>query len=391
MRKCLKIFLFLLLFLCSNAFATHISESNIESDIYLTSAQFSMQSDWINADAYIDFVGEIEAEYESSSENISAGQSFGSLFDYIPDTHNTLIDSNSLQNVISIKSEGNTEIKVKYSDLYGCPITSGYPKLYYRKQNSNDDYTEIDLNPVGDNFHSANFAVDYGAYEYYIEADNDNFPGIYSTKNNKKIFVITERPHTFTNLNNNLQDNNASSNSSVNFNWSAEKGVPTDVLTYTLYLGTSESSMQYVADIPQSSYTVTNLSPRTRYYWKVEVENQYGAKLLSPAVYSFVTLGEIKKAYNAPNPFNPQKGQNTRIFFEMDESGRADIDIYSEYGDKIFHILCNNLLSGNNEYSYNGKDDYGNVLYNGTYLCVIKKKYSSGRTSTERCRLLIIK
>ncbi len=393
MRKCLNFFLFLSLFLCSNVFATHISESDIEADIYLAPAQFSMQSNWINADSYIDFVGEIELKYDTSaaSEEVSAEKSFFYLFDYTPDTYNTLIDSDSLQNVISIKSEGNTEIKVKYVDQYGLPVTSGYPKLYYKKQNSTDTYTEIELNSVGSDFYSANLAVDYGAYEYYVVADNDNFPGIYSTENNKKIFVVTERPHTFKNLNINLQDDNASSNASVDFKWSAEKGVSDDVLKYTLYLGPSESSMEQIADITQANYTVRNLSPRTRYYWKVETENQYGAKLLSPAVYSFITLGEIKKAYNAPNPFNPQKGQNTRIFFEMEESGKADIDIYSEYGDKIFHVLCDNLSAGNNEYSYNGKDDYGSILYNGTYLCVVKKKYSSGRTSTERCRLLIIK
>lgn len=393
MRKCLNFFLFLLLFFCSNVYAIHISQTDVEADIYLAPASFSMQSDWINSDSYVDFVGETELKYETTipSEEVTAEKSFFSLFDYIPNTHNTLIDSNSLKNIISIKSEGNTEIKVKYFDQYGLPVTSGYPKLYYRKQNSAEAYTEVDLISAGGNIHSANLAVDYGAYEYYVVADNENFPGIYSTENNKKSFVVTERPHTFKNLNINLQDDNATSNASVDFKWSTQKGVPTDILTYTLYLGTSESSMEQTAGLSQSNYTVKNLSPRTRYYWKVEVENQYGAKLLSPMVYSFVTLGEIKKAYNAPNPFNPQKGQKTRIFFEMEEEGRADINIYSEYGDKIFNILCNNLSAGNNEYSYNGKDDYGNTLYNGTYLCVIKKKYSSGRTSTERCRLLIIK
>ena len=181
------------------------------------------------------------------------------------------------------------------------------------------------------------------------------------------------------------------SNTNLNFSWSVTKGVETDILKYTLFLGTSENSMKHYDLATQNSIIVQNLLPRTRYYWRVEVENQYGAKLLNPITFNFVTLGEIKKVYNAPNPFNPQKGQNTRIFFEMQEDGSAELDIYSEYGDKIYHVSIDNLLKGNNEYVYNGKDDYGNTLYNGTYLCVVKKKYSNGDNKTERCRLLVIK
>lgn len=393
MTKCLKFFLFaLLLFLCSNVFATQMTGSNIEADICLAPAEFAMQSDWINADSYIGFCEEPEIKHEDidPAQETSSEQSFFSIFDYIPNTNNTLIDSASLKDVISIKSEGAVDISVKYNDQYNVPITSGYPKLYYKKQDTSDDVTEVTLSSVGGNTFSTSLTMDYGAYEYYVKATNAHYPGEYSTIANKKIFVVTERPHNFQNLNPNLQDNNATSNAIVNFNWSVEKGVSTDILKHTLYLGTSESSMQsYDADTV-SSYTVKNLLSRARYYWKVEVENQYGAKLISPTIYQFVTLGEIKKAYNAPNPFNPQKGQKTRIFFEMAEDGKADIDVYSEYGDKIFHTTCDNLSAGNNEYSYNGRDDYGKILYNGTYLCVIKKKYS-GHTSTERCRLLIIK
>jgi hypothetical protein len=59
-------------------------------------------------------------------------------------------------------------------------------------------------------------------------------------------------------------------------------------------------------------------------------------------------------------------------------------------GDKIKSFSVNNLASGNNYVTYNGRDDKGNILYNGTYLCIIKKKYT-GREETEKCRLLIIK
>ena len=76
---------------------------------------------------------------------------------------------------------------------------------------------------------------------------------------------------------------------------------------------------------------------------------------------------------------------------EMAEDGNVDLDVYSEYADKIYHTSIYNVPKGNYNIEYAGRDDRGSVLYNGTYLCVVKKKYHSGRTQKERCRLLVIK
>ena len=350
-------------------------------------SQLSQQNDWINLDSYIDYVGISELEY--SEQEISVTQSYFDILDYIPNTNNTLITADSLKDIISIKSESDVNIQIKYNDKYGNEISSGYPKIYYKKKDSLDSWTEKNCVLIGNNLFSVNLSLDYGSYDYYVIADNDNYPGEYLSP--IKNFVITERPHSFVNLNPNLQDGRGNSNTNLNFSWNVTKGVANDILKYTLFLGTSEREMKQYDLATQSSYIAQSLSTRTRYYWRVEVENQYGAKLLNPITYNFVTLGEIKKVYNAPNPFNPQKGQNTRIFFEMQQDGNVELDVYSEYGDKIYHASIDNLSKGNNEYVYNGKDDYGNILYNGTYLCVVKKKYSNGESKTERCRLLIIK
>ena len=376
-----------LLISVSNIYASRMFIEEKEVEIEQKVSELSQQNDWINLDSYIDYVGTTELKY--NEQEFSLTQSYFDILDYVPDTDNTLIATESLKDIISIKSENDVNIQVKYSDKYGNGISNGYPKLYFRQQSSSDSWEEKDFVSVGNNVFSSDLSLDYGVYDYYVVADNNNYPDEYISP--VKTVVITERPHSFINLNPNLQDGRGNSNTTLNFSWNAEKGVENDILKYTLFLGSSENSMQKYDLATQSSYTAQNLSPRTRYYWKVEVENQYGAKLLNPITYEFVTLGEIRKAYNAPNPFNPQKGQNTRVFFEMQDDGNAELDIYSEYGDKIYHTSINNLLKGNNEYVYNGKDDYGNILYNGTYLCVIKKKYSNGGTKIERCRLLIIK
>ncbi len=392
MTKYLKSFLSILFLFVFNSFvfAQHISASDVEVDIFSSPAQFAQQSDWINADSCFDFAQMVNMSYTDTNADFSSYQANLDMVDYVPATDISLIESDSLKDIISVKSENEVNITVKYHDKYGLGVSAGYPKLYYRKQNTTDAFTPVSLVSAGGNKYGAVIPADYGAYEYYVTAANEIYPGEYSTENNKKVFVVTERPYDFVNLNPNLQNDNAASNAAVNFSWNINKGVNTDILKNTLFLGKSENSMQQYDLGTQTSFTAQNLSPRTRYYWRVEVENQYGAKLLSPQTFQFVTLGEITKAYNAPNPFNPQKGQKTRIFFEMAENGKADIDIYSEYGDKIFNVSLNGLNAGNNEYAYDGRDDYKNILYNGTYLCVIKKKYS-GRTSTEKCRLLIIK
>ena len=381
------ILLLLVLIIYSNIYANNMSIDEKELEIDQKVAKFSQQNDWINIDSYIDFIGITELKY--NDQEISLTQSYFDVFDYIPNTDNTLIVTDSLKDIISIKSESDINIQVRYNDKYGNEILTGYPKLYFRKQNSQDSWTQANCISAGNNIFNADLSLDYGSYDYYVVADNSNYPDEYISP--VKTFVVTERPHSFVNLNPNLQDGKGNSNTVLNFSWNVAKGVESDILKYTLFLGPSENSMKQYDLATQNYYTVENLDSRTRYYWKVEVENQYGAKLLNPIIYDFVTLGEIKKVYNAPNPFNPQRGQNTRIFFEMHEDGNVELDIYSEYGDKIYHTSEDNLSKGNNEIVYNGKDDYGNILYNGTYLCVVKKKYSSGRSKTERCRLLIIK
>ncbi|MBO7612067.1 MAG: hypothetical protein J6T23_07655 [Elusimicrobia bacterium] len=375
----------------SNVYAGSMSVDEKEVEIEQKVAQFAQQNGWLNVDSYIDYVGLSELKYEPTDpqEQKQSEQSFFALLDYEPNTDNVLISRDTLKDIISIKSENEVTVQVKYDDKYGNEIYDGYPKLYHRKQGSSDSWTEVDSISFGNNLFNTELSLDYGVYEYYVVADNENYPNEYISP--IKLIIVTERPHSFENLNDSLQDGKGNPNTNLNFRWRVSKGVDSDILKYTLFLGTDENSMQQYDLATDDFYTAENLSPRTRYYWKVEVENQYGVKMLNPVTFDFVTLGEIRKAYLAPNPFNPQKGQTTRIFFEMSKEGKAELDIYSEYGDKIYHTIKDNLAQGNNEIVYDGKDDNGNTLYNGTYLCVVKKKYSDGGNKTERCRLLIIK
>ncbi len=383
----IRYFLPVLLFIAfSRLFASDMSINEKEVTIEQKVAEFAQTAGWMNLDSYIDYVGTTELKYASSTSQDELTPSYFSSFEYTPGTDKNLITKDSLKNIVSIASESNTNIEVKYNNLYNVPVSDDYPILYYRKKQSSDSFSSIKLNSKGNDIFATSLSLDYGIYEYYVCADNEYYPGVFTSDIHQ--FIVTERPYNFQNLKPNLQDDKGNPNTNLEFMWSVQPGVEDDVLKYTLFLGTSESSMQEYQAGSQNFYTITNLMPRTRYYWKVETENQYGVKLLSPQIFNFVTLGVVSRVYNAPNPFNPQKGQTTRIFFEMYEDGKAEINIYSEYGDKIRTISVDNLLKGTNEVEYDGKDDYGNTLYNGTYLCVLKK---NGSSNTEKCRLLIIK
>lgn len=107
-------------------------------------------------------------------------------------------------------------------------------------------------------------------------------------------------------------------------------------------------------------------------------------------VYDFQTLGTVTKAFNYPNPFNPASNQLTNIVFDMQDQGSAEITVYTEFGHPVWRKTFDNLNKGSNEVQYNGRDDDGRELFNGTYVCLIKRKYGYGE-NTDKCRLLIIK
>ena len=64
--------------------------------------------------------------------------------------------------------------------------------------------TEAEVGDVVTLLDDADLSLDYGSYDYYVVADNNNYPNEYISP--IKTFVVTERPHSFINLNPNLQD-----------------------------------------------------------------------------------------------------------------------------------------------------------------------------------------
>jgi hypothetical protein len=185
-----------------------------------------------------------------------------------------------------------------------------------------------------------------------------------------------------------IADNTVVSNAKVSLHWSSFDPAGEE-LHYKLHFGPSTDALSIVYEGNSSVFEVTGLDYKQNYYWQVEATNRYGISSRSP-LFSFSTVSFIAKPFNYPNPFNPSTGQTTNIVFSMPAAGRAEITILTELGDICWHQAFENLLTGVNEVSYNGKDDRGNTLYNGTYVCLIKKQYEN-REGRDQCRLLVIK
>lgn len=71
---------------------------------------------------------------------------------------------------------------------------------------------------------------------------------------------------------------------------------------------------------------------------------------------------------NYPNPFNPQ----TTISYSMKASGMAEIGVYNLKGQLIKKLLKSNQLAGEHTLVWDGRDDNGNLVSSGIYLCNLR-------------------
>lgn len=67
---------------------------------------------------------------------------------------------------------------------------------------------------------------------------------------------------------------------------------------------------------------------------------------------------------NYPNPFNP----STTISFILSKPGEVSLSIYNNLGELIKKLVHQNLLSGQHEYLWDGRDENGNSVASGIYI-----------------------
>jgi len=85
---------------------------------------------------------------------------------------------------------------------------------------------------------------------------------------------------------------------------------------------------------------------------------------------------------NYPNPFNP----TTTIKFSIPEDSEIEISVYNIKGQKVKHLIRNQLSAGLHSIVWNGKDAFGKKIGSGVYLY---KLNVNGKTeAVKKCLLL---
>jgi phosphodiesterase/alkaline phosphatase D-like protein len=129
-----------------------------------------------------------------------------------------------------------------------------------------------------------------------------------------------------------------------------------DAVHYRLQLSTSSTFVSTALDtsVTDSSITVVQLLPLTRYYWRVSATNSGGTSAFS-SVRTFMTEQStsvrlistiIPKEYalqqNFPNPFNP----STKIQFSLPVQSFVEIKVYDIMGRELATLLSQEKEAG---------------------------------------------
>jgi len=378
----------------SKILADYLQDAEGTFSLYQNLAQgrFYIYGGWYSLDSVSFPMAAIPMSYSDASSDLYLGHEYFSEFEYTPDINIDILKRMHSADTYSVPSEGPAVFMVRYADIYGNPPSDGYPKLdLLFPDNSSQTYT-MDVSSFDPSVYVKSLDLPLGAYQYRYYATNAEYQngGFYELTGN---WYVTTRPYNFVKYaplypSEVLPDN-------VVFSWSVSTDLPGDVLSYELYIGKDSNKAnleKYQTDpSPNSfSFTIPSLDHKKQYYWYMVVKNKYGAELVSD-LYPFYTGGMVGKFYNAPNPFNPARGGKTTFVFGMPEDGTAKIALYSEYGDRVWESDTVNAQGNtSSEISYDGRDGAGRMLYNGSYLAILTKKYG-GQTKIEKCRILIIK
>jgi hypothetical protein len=266
-------------------------------------------------------------------------------------------------------------------------IASGYPKIMI-------DSTTYAMT-LNTNILKSLYSFDYPygvsigthTYQYFSKSINDQT--LYETSTGTFV-IVSSAPEV---AKNKSTFNKENAPTTLTLIWESSQ-VDGYKLSYKIYI--CKKGEPY-PDTPvyhggETSLAVSRLSNDTDYSWRVVSEIVGAEDITSVQDFDFHTVKSLKKLMNAPNPFSPPD-QQTTIKFSMTEPGTADIEIRSEYGDLCWSSdyqtpnVDNTLV----EIKYDGRDGQGKLMYNGTYVLIVKKNYYSGKRETEISRLMIIK
>jgi hypothetical protein len=315
-------------------------------------------------------------------------------FDYESNLEFKLLTPQHQSDSVSIYDEEDVTFNVVHNDVANNAPQEGYPKILLKFSDASTKTYSMNEGGSVDKYkalYTYTLKLDKGSYEYkYITTNKYDSNNLCEVKGN---WHVTSRPYNFVKKSPHSTFEEIPDN--VSFSWNINTDENDDKLSYELYLGLESKKsdikkLEKSPDINSLSHNVSKLKHKKKYYWYMIIKNKFGVSL-ETEMFSFFTGGVVEKFYNAPNPFNPGIGTVTDFVFPMYYDGTAEIKIYSEYGDLVWESdksFFDGDTTGN--IKYDGKDNSGRTLYNGSYIAIVTKKYGD-KTETQRCRILIIK
>jgi len=104
------------------------------------------------------------------------------------------------------------------------------------------------------------------------------------------------------------------------------------------------------------------------------IMGNYNGKISSVKIEVSVVAPILGQVSNYPNPFKAG-AENTNISYLMDTNQNVKITIYNLFGDLVFNTSINagspGATAGMNTFVWNGKNNKGQVVGNGGYICVV--------------------
>ncbi|NOZ60056.1 MAG: hypothetical protein GXO74_00090 [Calditrichaeota bacterium] len=164
----------------------------------------------------------------------------------------------------------------------------------------------------------------------------------------------------------------------VQWNRNQEK----DVAGYRVYWGTeSRNYSHWKAAGADTICPIENLSPGGYFFAVTAYDTAGNESKFSQEVYFEIRnqpdtepgSGDDGRAYNFPNPFNPDK-ERTVIRYVLPQTSKVSIDIYDVNDELVRQLLplTRKPAGEHTEDVWDGKNEQGAVASNGVYFAVIR-------------------
>jgi hypothetical protein len=131
-------------------------------------------------------------------------------------------------------------------------------------------------------------------------------------------------------------------------------------------------------------YIDRNVRPGTYTYRLIQRDINGAEHVTNSVEVSIDPPTQFNLSQNYPNPFTA--GENTDLNFTIPANAPTSLVIYNQLGEVVKTLATGDFDQGSHSYSWNGKDEAGNVVPTGSYIA----KLTSGEHNTS-VKLTVVK